>query len=292
MSQRYSGVAAAAFLAPLLVGFALFIFGPIAAGLGLSLFRWNLLSSPVYIGLDNYSTLLGDTRLVSVYLVTAFLAVFIIVANLTLGLLLALFLDARMPGFLRSIFRMTYFFPFVISGAAVALIWRFLFNKDFGVVNYFLGIVEVGPIDWLGASFWAPVSVGIAAVWKFIGFNVLVFVAGLQNIPRELYEAGIVDGAGRWALFRRITLPLLSPTALFLVVINTIYAFQLFAEPLVLTQGGPGDASRTVVQYIFETGMRSFNIGYAATISMSLLVILAVLIAAQFIVLRRWTFYR
>jgi len=132
----------------------------------------------------------------------------------------------------------------------------------------------------------------LVAAWKSIGFNVLVYIAGLQGIPRELHEAAAVDGAGRGAAFWRITLPLLTPTVFFLVVINTINAFQLFAEPLVLTQGGPGDASRTIAQYIFEKAFRSFDMGYASTIALSLFVVLGALTAVQFAASKKWTFYR
>lgn len=289
---RRDSLAAAAFLAPTFVGFAAFVLGPMLAAVVLSLFRWNLLSSPTFVGLDNYGTLFRDSRLASVYFVTAGMAIALVIINLTLGLLLAVLLEARMPRLLRSFFRLSYFFPFVVSASAVALIWRFLMHKDFGLVNYGLGIFQIDAINWLGSSAWTPVSVVLVAAWKSIGFNVLVYIAGLQGIPPELREAASVDGAGRRAVFWKITLPLLTPTVFFLVVINTINAFQLFAEPFVLTQGGPGDASRSIVQYIFEKAFRSFDMGYASTVAISLFVVLSALTAVQFAVSKKWTFYR
>lgn len=288
---RRDTLVAAGFLAPTFLGFAAFVLGPMLAAVVLSFFRWNLLSSPTFVGLDNYLTLLHDGRLASVYVVTVAMAIALVAINLSLGLFLAVLIDARMPRLLRSFFSFSYFLPFVISASAVALIWRFLLNENFGLVNYFLSLVHIDGINWLGSSAWAPVSVVLVAAWKSIGFNVLVYIAGLQGIPRELHEAAAIDGAGRVATFRKVTLPLLTPTVFFLIVINTINAFQLFAEPLVLTQGGPGDASRTIVLYIFEKAFRSFDIGYASTIAISLFAVLSVLTAVQFAVSKKWTFY-
>jgi multiple sugar transport system permease protein len=291
-ATRRNSLAALGFLAPTLLGFTAFVLGPMLGAVVLSLFKWNLLSSPTFVGLDNYFSLLRDGRLVVVYLVTTKMAVALVVINLTLGLLLAVLLEGRMPGFLRSFFRLSYFFPFIVSASAVALIWRYLMNQDFGLVNYFLSLVHIDGVNWLGASAWTPVSVVLVATWKSLGFNVLVFIAGLQGIPPELREAAAIDGAGRSATFWRITLPLLTPTVFFLVVINTIIAFQLFAEPFVLTLGGPGDSSRTIVQYIFEKAFQSFDLGYASAIALSLFVVLSSLIALQFALSKKWTFYQ
>jgi multiple sugar transport system permease protein len=219
------------------------------------------------------------------------MALAILAINVVIGLLLAVLLEMRMPRWLSGVFRLSFLFPFVVSSSAVALIWRFLFNKDLGLVNYWLGLVGIDRIDWLGSSAFAPVAVIIVSAWKTIGFSILVYIAGLQSIPNELKEAAIVDGANAWTRFWRITFPLLSPTVFFLVVINTINAFQLFAEPRVLTQGGPGDASRTIVQYLYDQAFGNFDLGYASAIGLTLMAVLIVLTAIQFQVSRRWTFY-
>lgn len=290
--RRGDGLAALGFLSPSLVGFALFVLAPAAGVILLSFFNWNLLSDGRFIGLANFARLFTDGRLLAVYGSTAYMAFAILAVNVTIGLLLAVLLETRMPRWLRGFFRLSFLFPFVVSSSAVALIWRFLLNKDLGLVNFWLGEwFDISRIDWLGSSFWAPISVIIVSSWKTLGFSILVYIAGLQSIPTEIREAAIVDGTNAWQRFWRITLPLLSPTVFFLIVINTINAFQLFAEPRVLTTGGPGDASRTIVQYIYDTAFGSFDLGYASTIGITLLLVLIVLTAIQFRVSRRWTFY-
>jgi multiple sugar transport system permease protein len=279
------------FLAPSAISFVLFALIPTLGVLGLSVFSWNLLGAGRFVGLDNFAKLAADGRLLGVYRSTTYMAVAVLVINLGIGLLLAVLLETRMPRWLRSTFRLSYLFPFVVSAAAVALIWRFLLNKDLGLINYWIGQLGIDRINWLGSSAWAPIAVVIVSSWKTLGFTILVYVAGLQAIPKEYREAAIVDGAGAWARFRYVTLPLLSPTVLFLVVINTITAFQLFAEPRVLTQGGPGDSSRTVVEYIYDTAFQGFDLGYASTVAVTLMVLLIALTAAQFFMARRWTHY-
>lgn len=288
---RGDGFAALGFLTPSLLGFCLFVLAPALGVIALSFFNWNLLSDGRFIGFDNFVRLFSDKRLGDVYRSTAFMAAAILAANVIVGLLLAVLLETRMPRWLRGFFRLSFLFPFVVSSSAVALIWRFLLNKDLGLVNFWLGGFGMERIDWLGSSFWAPISVVIVASWKTLGFSILIYIAGLQSIPNEIREAATVDGANAWQRFWRITLPLLSPTVFFLIVINTISAFQLFAEPRVLTQGGPGDSSRTIVQYIYDTAFQGFDLGYASTVGITLLLVLIVLTAIQFRVSRRWTFY-
>ncbi|MCU1579710.1 MAG: uncharacterized protein JWP19_1914 [Rhodoglobus sp.] len=285
------GWAAAAFLAPSAGSFLLFVLAPTIGVIALSFYSWNLLSDGTFIGLDNFTRLFSDSRLVAVYRSTTTMALAILAINIVIGLLLAVLLETRMPRIIRGFFRLSFLFPFVVSSSAVALIWRFLLNKDLGLVNYWLGFIGVDHIDWLGSSAWAPVAVVLVNSWKTVGFSILVYVAGLQSIPNEIKEAAIVDGANAWQRFFRITLPLLSPTVFFLVVINTINAFQVFAEPRVLTQGGPGDASRTVVEFIYDTAFQSFDLGYASTVGITLMLVLVVLTLIQFRVSRRFTFY-
>lgn len=285
------GWAALGFLAPSLIAFLLFVLAPALGVFGLSFFDWNLLSDGTFIGLGNYAQLFHDSRLLAVYGSTAYMAVAILAVNVVIGLLLAVLLETRMPRWIRGFFRLSFLFPFVVSSTAVALIWRFLLNKDLGLVNYWLGELGIDRIDWLGSSAFAPISIIIVSSWKTLGFSILIYIAGLQSIPTEIREAAIVDGANAWQRFSRVTLPLLSPTVFFLIVINTINAFQLFAEPKVLTGGGPGDASRTIVQYIYDLAFGSFDLGYASTVGITLLVVLVVLTALQFRISRRWTFY-
>ncbi len=288
---RGEGFAALGFLTPSLIGFCLFVLAPAVGVIALSFYNWNLLSDGTFIGLGNFVRLLSDRRLAEVYVSTTYMAVAILLVNVIIGLLLAVLLETKMPRWIRGFFRLSFLFPFVVSSSAVALIWRFLLNKDLGLVNYWLGLIGIERVDWLGSSAFAPISVIIVASWKTLGFSILIYIAGLQSIPNEIREAAIVDGANAWQRFWRITLPLLSPTVFFLLVINTISSFQIFAEPRVLTSGGPGDSSRTIVQYIYDQAFGSFDLGYASTVGITLLLVLIVLTAIQFRVSRRWTFY-
>lgn len=280
------------FLSPTLLGFVVFIVGPVIAAVALSTYSWNLITPAEPAGLDNYKQLISDPRLGSIYLTTFKIAVSTVALKLIFGIIIAVLLDAKIHNWLRTFFRLSFFFPFVVSATAVALIWSFLLNKDLGLVNWFLGLVGVDRIPWLNSSAWSPIAVIITDVWKDLGFYVVVFVGGLQTIPSDLYEAAQVDGSNRLQRFFYITLPLLSPTILFLSVIGLIGAVQIFAQPYVLTQGGPGDATRTVVMYIYEQGFRFFNMGYASTVALSLFVVLFFLTLFQFLFSRRWVFYQ
>lgn len=290
--RRKEILAAYLFLLPTLIGFAVFIVGPMFAALGLSVVQWNLLTPPQFAGLANYQKLLSDTRIDDIYLTTFKIALATMAIKLLLGLVLAVLLDQKLHRWLSGFFRLSFFFPYVVSVTAVALMWSFLMNKDLGLVNYLLGQIGIERIPWLNSSAWSPVAVVITDVWKELGFYVIVFLGGLQSIPSEFYDAAQVDGANRWQIFSRVTLPLLSPTILFLSVIGMIGSVQIFAQPQILTDGGPGDATRTIVMYIYEQGFRFFDMGYASTIALSLFVIIFILTLLQFRLSRRWVFYQ
>lgn len=290
--KRREALSAYAFILPIVVGFVVFIVGPMLASFAISLFRWNLLTPPQYIGLANYQKLLADQRIVTVYLTTFRLALIVVACNMLLGLGLALLLNGKLHAILRNFFRLSIFFPFVVSGVAVSLIWTFLFHRDLGPLNYYLGLLGIARINWLDSSAYSPWAIVIADVWKNVGFYMLVFLGGLQSISRSYYEAAEVDGANSWQQFRSITLPLLSPTILFLVVISGIGALQIFEQPQILTNGGPGDATRTIVMYIYEQGFRFFDMGYASTVAITLFLIILILTLIQFRLSRRWVFYQ
>jgi multiple sugar transport system permease protein len=290
--RRAETLTAYLFLSPTLLGFVVFIVGPVIAAVVLSTYKWNLINPAEFAGAANYQQLAGDLRLGSIYLTTFKIAVSTVLLKLTLGVIIAVMLDAKIHNWLRTFFRLSFFFPFVVSATAVALIWSFLLNKDLGIVNWFLGLVGISRIPWLNSSAWSPLAVIITDVWKDLGFYVVVCVGGLQAISSDLYEAAEVDGSNRIQRFFYITLPLLSPTILFLSIIGLIGAVQIFAQPFVLTRGGPGDATRTVVMYIYEQGFHFFNMGYAATIALSLFIVLFGLTVLQFLFSRRWVFYQ
>ena len=290
--RRREALTAYLFTAPTVVGFLLFIIGPMLAAVVISFFDWNLLTAPTFVGLENYTKLLNDARLRTVYGVTFRLAAMIVLTNLVLGLAIAVMLDRKLPRVLQQFLRLSYFFPYVVAAAIISIIWTFLLNRDLGPVNYYLGFLGIDRINWLASSRWSPIAIVITEVWKNIGFYILVFLGGLQAVPTVYYDAAQVDGANEWEQFWFITLPLLSPTTLFLFIISTIGALQLFAQPFILTTGGPGDATRTIVMYIYEQGFRFFDMGYASTIALSLFVIIMFLTVLQFGLSRRWVHYQ
>ena len=291
-ARRRETLVAWAYLTPAFVGFVVFVLGPAVAAVALSFFEYDILTPPRGAGLANYLRFLRDPRLPRVYLNTVVYVVWYVGLTTVLGLTLAVAAHRPMHALWRYLIRSSYFFPVLTSLASVSLVWQYLYSTDFGIINYYLGRVGIPRIPWLTSSQWAIPSIIVLGVWKNLGFNFILFLAGLQNIPRHLYEAAEIDGAGRWASFRYVTLPSLTPVLFFSVVWGLINAFQVFDSPFILTTGGPGDASRTVVMYIYETGFRFFQMGYASTIALSLFLIVVVLTVIQFRLSRIWVFYQ
>jgi multiple sugar transport system permease protein len=185
-------------------------------------------------------------------------------------------INARLVRF-KGLFRTIYFAPVVTTLVAVAVVWRYLYHARFGLLNYALGLLGLDPVNWLGDPRWAMPAIILLAVWKNFGYNMVVFIAGLQSIPEDLYEAAEIDGASAWQRFRHVTLPMLAPTFVFVTIITMIGYFQLFAEPYVMTQGGPLQSTLSVVLLMYEQGFRWWNMGYAAAVAFVLfLVIFAV----------------
>ena len=269
----------------------IFILYPLIESMRISFLEFSILRDSVYIGLDNYAQMLSDSRLRVTYLNTITFTVIAVFFNAGVGLLLAVMLNRRLPMLMRNLYRSVFFFPVLVAHTYIAVIWKFLYQQDTGVINHYLGVVGIDPVPWLSNAHWAMAAVIILDVWKNTGFAMLVFLAGLQSIPHEYYEAAQLDGANERQLFWRITIPLLSPTIFFILVIFMIGALQVFDTIIVLTAGGPGDATRSVVMYIYEVAFRTFNMGYAAAVSMTLFAIILVLTALQFWISRRWVHY-
>ncbi|MDQ3412800.1 MAG: sugar ABC transporter permease [Chloroflexota bacterium] len=284
-------IAAWAFLLPSLIPFVVFVAGPVLAAVALSFAEYDLLSPPSFIGLANFETFLSDPRILTIYKNTAVYVAGTVGIETIIALLLAVATNRALPGLLRYLFRTTYFFPVLTSLASVSIVWGYLYHTNFGVINYYLQQLGGPQIRWLTSSDWAMPALIILGVWKSLGFSYILFVAGLQNIPRHLYEAAAIDGAGPVSTFFNITLPMLSPTMFFAVVISLINGFQIFDSPYIMTQGGPGDATRTVAMYLHEQGFRFFDMGYAATISLSLFVVILILTLVQFRFGRSWVHY-
>jgi multiple sugar transport system permease protein len=211
-----------------------------------------------------------------------------VIGNVGLGLALALLLNRAMPRVLLYLFRLAYFLPVIIAMSFVSIVWSFLYSTDLGVFTYYLQQLGLPRIGWLTDPRIALGSILIVDIWKHTGFAMLVFLAALQSIPASLIEAARLDGASAWRTFRSVTLPLLSPVVFFNIIIVMVGALQVFEEIMILTDGGPGDTTRSVVMLIYQEAFTNFDLGYAATLSVALLVLVAAVTAVQFWAGRRW----
>ncbi|HEX5724009.1 MAG TPA: sugar ABC transporter permease [Longimicrobiaceae bacterium] len=279
--------AAYVFLAPALVLIGLFFFLPVLAALALSFTDFDIYAvgdagNARFVGLRNYAQLLDTPLFWQALRNTFYFALVGGPLSIAASLAAALLLNARLVRF-KTFFRTVYFAPFVTTLVAVAIVWRYLYHTRYGLLNYLLDGVGLGPVDWLGDPRWAMPAVILMAVWKNFGYNMLIFIAGLQAIPEELYEAARIDGAGALQRFRHVTLPQLGPTLLFVGVITMIGYFQLFVEPYVMTMGGPLRATTSVVLLMYEEGFRWWRMGFAAAVAF---VLFLVILAATFVQMR------
>ncbi len=259
------------FLAPALTAIGLFFFVPVLAALVLSFTDFDIyalgnFSVARFVGLRNYVQIVNDPLFWKALKNTLY---FLLVGgplSIAVSLGAALLLNAKLVRW-KPLFRFVYFAPVVTTLVAVAVVWRFIYHPRFGLLNYALGFFGVNPIDWLGDPNWAMPAMILLAVWKNFGYNMIIFIAGLQNIPVQLYEAASIDGAGFWQRFRSVTLPLLAPTTVFITIITMIGYFQFFAEPYVMTQGGPLNSTLSIVLLMYQQGFRWWSMGYAAAIA-------------------------
>lgn len=289
--RRREALIAYLFILPTLAGFLIFVLGPILGGLSLSFFQFDFFSAPRFVGLDNLQQMLTDQRIPQIFANTVIYVVGTVFFDLVWAMALALAIHSAIPHFAKLAFRAVFFFPILTAGAVVAIVWQYLFNMDLGVINYYLGLIGIPKVPWLVSSQWVIPAVILMIVWNGVGFNMILLLAGLQSIPQELYEAAAIDGAGRIAGFRHITLPLLSPIIFFILVKGVIGVLQLFDQPFVLTAGGPGDASRTVLMYIYEIGFKTLRLGYASAVGLILFILILIVTVVQFVGGRRWVFY-
>lgn len=269
---------ALAFIAPALLLIGVFFFLPVLGALLLSFTDFDIyalgrLDRLRFVGLENYRRLLADPRFWTALKNTVHFVAVGGPLSVLVSLGAALLVNhrrVRYPG----LFRTLLFLPVVTTLAAVAVVWRYLYHPRHGFLNYALGLLGFAPIDWLGDPDWAMPAIILMAVWKNFGFNMVVFIAGLQSIPRRLYEAAEIDGADGFSQFRYITLPMLAPTFLFVTIITLIGYFQLFAEPYLMTQGGPAESTLSVALLMFQEGFRWWNLGYAAAVAFVLFLII------------------
>jgi multiple sugar transport system permease protein len=271
-------IAGIGFVAPALALIAVFFLVPVAASFLLSLTDFDIYAvadrhNLRVIGPGNYFALMRDPLFWTALGNTIY---FVIVAgplSVAVSLVAALLVTASVVR-LKGAFRTLFFLPVVTNLVAVAVVWRYLYHPRFGVLNYALGLIGLGPFDWLGDPHLAMPAIILLSVWKNFGFNMVIFMAGLLSIPERLYEAASIDGAGRWQQFRHVTLPMLAPTFIFVGIMTLIGNFQLFAEPYVMTRGGPAHATLSLVLYMYEEGFRWWSLGYAAALAFVLFAII------------------
>ena len=289
--QRREAWEAVAFLSPWIIGFILFIGGPIIASFFMSFYRWDPsdLNNPTqYIGLANYRELFRDEMLrLSLYNTILYAAMYIPAAICT-ALALAMLLNQKVPG-MRA-FRTILYLPTITQGVATFALWRIVYDADNGPINRFLRMFTDNPPGWLIDPNWSKPAIVLMNLWS-VGGMMLIFLAGLQNIPRQLYEAASIDGAGRWRQFTNITLPMLSPTILLNMIMATIGAFQVFAAAYILTNGGPARSTLFYAYYLFNRAFVYFNMGYASAMAWLLFLIILALTALQLFYSRKWVHY-
>jgi len=266
------------FAAPALLVITLFFFLPVLAALALSVTDFDIyaladIGNLRFVAFDNYAGLLHNPLFWKALVNTLYFVVVGVPLSIAVSLGSALLLHSKLGRF-KGFFRTAFFAPVVTTVVAVAVIWRYLFHTRYGLVNWGLSLVGIDPVDWLGDPHWAMPTIILFAVWKNFGYNMIIFLAGLQSIPEDLYEAARIDGAGLWKQFRHVTLPMLGPVLLLVGILTMSGYFQLFAEPYVMTQGGPLESTKSVLYLMYEEGFKWWNLGNASAVAFLLFVLM------------------
>lgn len=286
------------FISPWIVGMVLFALGPILASFGLAFTRWNLFTEPEYVGWGNFQKLAHDPLFYKSVFNTIYYTIFAVPLGLVLALGLAMLVNHRLRGV--DFFRTAFFLPNVVAGIAMLLLWKWLFDPNFGLINLFLdwtGLMAVfewigiGRPQWISSRAGAMPGMIFMSIWG-LGGSMMIFLAGLQNIPRELIEAAELDGAGPWKRFRYVTVPLLTPTIFFLMMVGVIASLQIFNQAYVMTQGGPAHATLFYVLYLFQTAFERFQMGYACAMALVLFIITLIVSLIQLAMGKKWVHYQ
>lgn len=284
-AQRRAGYL---FVLPAGLLYLIFVAAPVLVTLVLAFAYYDPMLGSQWVGLDNFTRFFTDERSLQILWNTLRFAFFAVTFNVGIGLALALALNRAMPGWLLYFFRLAFFLPVIIAAAFVSIVWGYFYADDLGVINYYLRLIGLPGIRWLTDPSNAMASIVIMDVWKNTGFFMIIFIAALQGVPRTIVEAAIMDGTPAWRQFLRITLPHISPVVFFCIVYASIGALQVFESIVILTQGGPGDATRSLSILIVEEGFGSFQIGYAAAISVVMTGLILIITAIQQVLSRRW----
>lgn len=273
--NRAEARAGLVFVAPVLLVFALLRVVPAFLALFFSFTEYSLLTSPSWTALTNYVELFQDPLVINSFKVTLIYTAGTVIPSVVISLAVAMLLDRKVRG--MPLFRTAFFTPQVASWVAISMIWVYMLNPGFGVVNYVLSFLGVEQIPWLSSTSWALPSLIMIGIWRNLGYGVIIYLAGLQGVPQHLSEAAMVDGAGPWRRFRRITLPMLAPTTTFLMIMMAIISLQTFDQVFVLTGGGPANSTSTVVFYVYQNAFQYLRMGYASALAIVLFVVILVL---------------
>jgi len=288
--KLYHPLTGYAFIGLWLFGFLAFSLFPLGFSLVISFYKWGLLDSPEFLGLRNYVQMftidLMFRKSLQVTLTYAFVSVPL---SLVTSLALALLLNVKIRG--QGFFRTIFYLPSLITGVAISVVWMWMLQPDFGIFNYFLSRIGIKGPDWLGSTHWALPSMIMMAVWNGSGSQVVIYLAGLQNVPPELYDAARIDGAGLWRQFGRITLPMLTPTIFFNLIMGIISAFRTFTQAYVMTRGGPQNATMFYAYYLWNTAFRDLKMGYSAGLSWILFILIAFFTVLVFKTSGKWVYY-
>jgi multiple sugar transport system permease protein len=259
-------------MVPTLLGLLFFTVGPFLVAIYISFTDWSLFKGPVWVGLTNYHHMFHDPLFWLSWRNTAIYTGLSVPLSMVLGLAIALLLNRKLRG--MAFFRILFFAPMTIGVVASGLLWSWMFSPQYGLINYLLHFVGLGPFRWLTSGSTSLLSIIIVGVWRSLGFTIVIFLAGLQSVPESLYDAAAVDGAGNWRKFLHITIPMLSPTIFFSTLIGVIMSFQVFEQTYVMTQGGPGNSTLTIIYFIYQNGFSYLRMGYASAVSVSFLVVI------------------
>jgi multiple sugar transport system permease protein len=273
------------FLLPAMVPFVLFILWPMVEGLRLSFYDAQLVSRE-WVGLDNFVALARDHAFRKAVLNTIYFVLGVVPATVAISLFLAVVVSP-LKSVTQSFFRMAFYLPVVAAGVVLSMVWLYIYNPTYGLLNYLLGVVGLPRVAWLGTTETALPSLAVVVASWTIGQPLIIFLAGLAGIPQDLYDAASIDGAGAWHKFWRVTLPLLMPTMLFVLVTQTINVFQVFVVVLLMTRGGPFNATQTIVYRIWETAFSFFQFGYASAMGVVLILLVSIVAVIQFKLLGR-----
>ncbi|MBV9129779.1 MAG: sugar ABC transporter permease [Verrucomicrobia bacterium] len=279
------------FILPSFGLYAVFVLAPVILTFVLSFTYYDPMVGSRWVGLENFERVFTGDRSLQIFWNTLCFAIFAVAGNVIVGLLLALALNRAMPSFLLYLFRLAYFLPVIIAAAFVSIVWGYFYGDDLGVINYYLTRLGFAPVHWLTSSRTAMMSIIIMDVWKNAGFFMIIFIAALQGVPKSIMDAAIMDEPSYWRRFFRIILPWISPVVFFAIVYASIGALQVYESIVILTQGGPGDATRSMSIHIVEEAFGSFEIGYGASVSVIMTLIILIITSIQLLASRRWVRY-